>query len=168
MSVRADGIRARCRRRWREVGRLPEALSTIPGMQLFIRKNERREVRRALSIRCQVVRESDFRLLADRSLDVSPDGMLVATDIGLELGENVFVSFRATDLGLWFDTEATVTRMIRGRRPGDRGRGVGLQFSTMPRVQRFILRAHLRNVPPPVPKRTQRIDWSATVRSLAS
>ena len=87
-------------------------------MPLFIRKNERREVRRAISMMCQIVRERDFRLVSEKALDVSPDGMLVATDVELEPGENVFVSFRATDLGLWFDTEASVARVIRGRRPG--------------------------------------------------
>jgi PilZ domain len=135
-------------------------------MPIFVRKNERREVRRAISMTCQIVRERDFRLVSETALDVSPDGMLVATDVDLEPGENVFVSFRATELGLWFDTEARVARVIRGRRPGDRGRGVGLRFSTMPRVKRFILRGHLRRVPPPIPRRAQRIDWAATIRSI--
>lgn len=135
-------------------------------MPLFVRKNERREVRRAISMTCQIVRERDFRLVSEKALDVSPDGMLVATDIELEPGENVFVSFRATELGLWFDTEARVARVIRGRRPGDRGRGVALRFSTLPRVKRLILRGHLRKVPPPIPRRAQRIDWAATIRSI--
>ncbi len=135
-------------------------------MPIFVRKNERREVRRAISMTCQIVRERDFRLVSENALDVSPDGMLVATDVELEPGENVFVSFRATELGLWFDTEARVARVIRGRRPGDRGRGVALRFSTLPRVKRLILRGHLRRVPPPVPRRAQRIDWAATIRSI--
>lgn len=137
-------------------------------MPLFVRKNERREVRRALVMPCQIVRERDFRLVAEEALDVSPDGMLVSSDVELDPGENVFVSFRATELGIWFDTEARVARVIRGRRPGDKGRGIALRFSTMPRVKRFILRGHLRNVPPPVPRRAQRIDWAATVRSIVT
>ena len=137
-------------------------------MPLFVRKNERREVRRAISMTCQIVRERDFHLVSEKALDVSPDGMLVATEVDLEPGENVFVSFRATALGLWFDTEAHVARVIRGRRPGDRGRGVALRFSTLPRVKRFILRGHLRKVPPPIPRRAQRIDWAATIRSFES
>ena len=135
-------------------------------MSLFVRKNERREVRHAISMKCQIVRERDFSLVAEKALDVSPDGMLVATDVELEPGENVFVSFRATTLGIWFDTEARVARVIRGRRPGDNGRGVGLRFSTLPRVKRLILRGHLRSVPPPIPRRAQRIDWAATIRSI--
>lgn len=116
---------------------------------------------------CQVVRERDFRLVAERAVDVSPDGMLVRTDAELEVGESLIVSFEATSLGLWFDTEASVARIVRGRRDGDRGAGFGLSFSTLDRVKRLILRGHLRRVPPPLPRRTQRIDWSATVRSFA-
>lgn len=137
-------------------------------MALLVRKNDRREVRRAISLPCQIVRERDFRLVAETALDVSPDGMLIATEIDLEPGENVFVSFRATELGIWFDSEAKVARVIRGRRPTDKGRGIGLHFSTMSRVKRLILRNHLKRVPPPVPRRNQRIDWSATVMGIES
>lgn len=135
-------------------------------MPFFVRKNERREIRRAVVLTCQIVRERDFRLVSERALDVSPDGMLVATDVDLEPGENVFVSFKTTDLGLWFDSEARVARIVQGRRPGDKGKAVGIRFATLPSVKRLILRGHLRRVPPPVPRRKQRIDWSATVRSF--
>lgn len=136
------------------------------GSLRFVRRNDRREVRRALGITCQVVRERDFRLVAERALDVSPDGMLVQTESELAVGESLIVSFKATQLGLWFDTEASVARIVKGRRDGDRGAGIGLSFSTLDRVKRLILRGHLRRVPPPLPRRTQRIDWSATVRSF--
>jgi len=136
------------------------------GSLRFVRRNDRREVRRAMGITCQVVRERDFRLVAERAIDVSPDGMLVQTESELEMGESLIVSFKATQLGLWFDTEASVARIVKGRRDGDRGAGIGLSFSTLDRVKRLILRGHLRRVPPPLPRRTQRIDWSATVRSF--
>jgi hypothetical protein len=132
----------------------------------FVHRNDRREVRRAVGLTCQVVRERDFRLIADQAIDLSPDGMLVSSEHDLAVGESLIVSFKATQLGLWFDTEASVTRIIKGRRPGDRGPGVGLTFSTLDRVKRLILRGHLRRVPPPLPRRMQRIDWTATVRSL--
>jgi hypothetical protein len=92
--------------------------------------------------------------------------MLVRTDAELEVGESLIVSFEATSLGLWFDTEANVARVVKGRRDGDRGTGIGLSFSTLDRVKRLILRGHLRRVPPPLPRRRQRIDWAATVRSF--
>jgi hypothetical protein len=139
--------------------------SLVSGLK-FVRRNERREVRRAVGLACSVVRERDFRLIADTAVDVSPDGMLVSTEHDLEVGESLIVSFRATQLGLWFDSEAQVARIVKGRRGGDRGAGVGLTFSSLDRVKRLILRGHLRRVPPPLPRRTQRIDWSATIRSL--
>ncbi len=132
----------------------------------FVHRNDRREVRRAVGLTCQVVRERDFRLIADQAVDLSPDGMLVSSDHEMEVGESLIVSFKATQLGLWFDTEASVTRLIKGRRPGDRGPAIGLSFSSLDRVKRLILRGHLRRVPPPLPRRIQRIDWTATVRSL--
>lgn len=135
-------------------------------MGFLVRKNERREIRRAFPLTCQVVRERDFRLVAESALDVSPDGMFVASELDLEPGENVHVSFRATHLGIWFDTDATVARIVRGRRQSDRERGFGLRFTTMPSVKRLILRGHLRRVPPPVPRRTQRIDWAATIQGI--
>ena len=133
----------------------------------FVHRNDRREVRRAVGLTCQVVRERDFRLISDQAVDLSPDGMLVSSDHDMVVGENLIVSFKATQLGLWFDTEASVARIIKGRRDGDRGAGIGLSFSTLDRVKRLILRGHLRRVPPPLPRRTQRIDWTATVRSLS-
>jgi hypothetical protein len=113
-----------------------------------------------------VVRERDFRLIGSTALDLSPDGMLVATEHDLAVGESLIVSFRATSLGVWFDSEARVARVVRGRRDGDRGAAVGLSFSSLDRVKRLILRGHLRRVPPPIPRRAQRIDWTATIRSL--
>lgn len=132
----------------------------------FVRKNERREIRRSIELSCQVVRERDFRLVADRALDVSPDGMLVTSHHDLEPGDSLIVSFQATRLGIWFDTEATVARTVRGRRMGDRGPGAAITFSSLDRVKRLILRGYLRRVPPPLPRRAQRIDWTATVRGV--
>jgi c-di-GMP-binding flagellar brake protein YcgR len=136
-------------------------------MPHFVRRNDRREVRRSVKLTCQVVREKDFTLVSDQAVDLSPDGMLVLSERDLAVGENVFVTFRATSLGLWFDTEARVARVVGGRRRGDRGRAIGLSFSTLDRVKRLILRGHLRRVPPPVPRRAQRIDWTATIRSIS-
>ena len=132
----------------------------------FVRRNDRREIRRAVGFKCTVVRERDFREVATQARDLSPDGMLVATTHDLEVGESMIVSFCATQLGLWFDSEATVARIVRGRRDGDQGPGIGLSFSSLDRVKRLVLRGLIRRIPPPLPRRTQRIDWSATIRSL--
>ena len=82
-------------------------------------------------------------------------------------GEPVVVSFRLPRSSCWFDTEATVARVVHGRRPGDLGRCFGVSFDTLePDVQAFLRRA-LRGVPPPLPMREPRIDYAATVHMAA-
>jgi hypothetical protein len=54
---------------------------------------------------------------------------------------------------LWFDTRATLRRVVEGRRPGDGGRALGLHFESLPAVSRLILRGHLGRAPQTVPKR---------------
>jgi c-di-GMP-binding flagellar brake protein YcgR len=135
---------------------------------MFIRKNDRKSTRHHVRIDCQVVRETDFRLVGHRTLDLSPDGMLVRATTDVTIGESVLVSFQATPLGLWFDAEAEVTRIVRGRRPEDEGRALALRFVDIAPVARLILRGHLRRVPPIVPQRPTRLDYAASVRAIAA
>jgi c-di-GMP-binding flagellar brake protein YcgR len=135
---------------------------------MFVPKNDRKSMRHHVRIDCQVVREHDFELVGHRTLDLSADGMLVRTASAVRVGESMLVSFQATQLGIWFDAEAEVTRLIRGRRPEDEGRAFGLRFIDMPKVSRLILRGHLRRTPPPLPKRPQRVDYAATIRQIAA
>lgn len=129
------------------------------------RKNRRRNMRRAVSLSCQVVREDDFRLIGDETLDISPDGMLVRTDRkDVTPGQQLIVTFKATELGIWFDTEATVARVLSGRRWGETGCAVGVRFSdaadeggpVLDPVRRMILRGAFRRRPPPLPKQRAR------------
>jgi hypothetical protein len=94
--------------------------------------------------------------------------MLVRQAYAVTLGDKMLVSFQATQLGLWFDMQAEVTRIIRGRRPEDEGRAFGLKFLDVAPVSRLILRGHLRRVPPPVPQRPTRLDYAATIRQIAA
>ena len=128
---------------------------------------QRSAIRRAIKVPCRVVREMDFQLLGTQTLDLSQDGMLIPSEMGVEVGDECVVSFKATELGIWFDTVATVARVLEGRRPTDRGRAVGLRFRTLDAVHRLILRGHLRKVPPPLPAREQRIDYAATIFKIA-
>ena len=134
---------------------------------MFVRKNDRRSTRHHVRIDCQVVRESDFRLVGHRTMDLSADGMLVRTTSDVKVGESMLVTFKATPLGLWFDAEAEVTRLIRGRRPEDEGAALGLRFRGLAPVSRLILRGHLRRVPPVLPQRPTRVDYAATIRQIA-
>lgn len=133
------------------------------------RRNDRRIVRHAATLRCQVVRERDFRLLGTRTLDISGHGLRVAFDAAgqdVAIGESLLVSFEATPFGLWFDAAGRVARIIHDRRPTDRGRAIGVRFDSLSSVARLILRGALRGVPPPVPARPQRMDFAAAVRAI--
>jgi hypothetical protein len=134
--------------------------------------NRRGEMRRTVRLGCRV-RRRDGRLVGDRAMDLSPQGILVFSDEQLPAGAELVVSFQTTDLPLWFDTRATVRRVIEGRRPGDRGRAIGLHFETLPAVSRLILRGHLRKAPPIVPQRSlppelvrPSVDYAAALRRM--
>ncbi len=134
---------------------------------LLLPRNQRTSMRHAVQLPCQVVRERDFSLLGDRTLDLSPDGMLVRSEREVNIGDKIIVSFKApTELELWFDTEATVRRVEQGRRPRDKGRAIGLEFGPLSQVARLILRGSLRRVPPPLPRRDRRIDYAATIAAI--
>ncbi len=131
--------------------------------------NRRGEMRRALRLGCRV-RRRDGRLVGDRTVDLSPQGLLLVSDEELEPGTELAVSFQAAEPVLWFDAKATVRRVVQGRRPGDGGRAIGLHFESLPAVSRLILRGHLRRSPPTAPQRDvphelcpHRIDYAAAV-----
>jgi PilZ domain len=109
--------------------------------------NRRREVRRSGRFSCRVRRVDNLRLVADRTLDLSPEGMLVLSDEPLEHGDRLVISFQATEPPIWLGAMATVARVVAGRRPGDAGRALGLSFG-LPAVSRLILRGHLCRLPP--------------------
>jgi hypothetical protein len=135
-------------------------------MTFLVPKNERREARRRLVLPCRVVREHDFRLIGACAVDVSAGGMLVMAIGDVSLGDEVVLSFNATELGIAFDADAVVARVVHGRRQGDRGRCIGLHFRRLDAVKRLILRGHLRRMAPPLPQREARIDYAATVKRI--
>jgi hypothetical protein len=139
-------------------------------MRTLVHAHQRRTIRRAVRVSCQVVRERDCRLVARRSVDVSPLGMLVVADAPVLTGEPVFVAFRirigkTTTLAL--EIPATVARVVHGRRPGDTGHCLGLEFDGLDADAERILRGALRAVPPPLPMREPRIDYAASVHLAA-
>jgi hypothetical protein len=120
--------------------------------------NRRGEMRRATRLGCTVRRMDSWRLVGDRTLDLSPQGMLLLSDERLDWGTELVVSFQATELPIWFDTLASVTRVVEGRRPGDAGRALGVHFETLPSVSRLILRGHLRRHPPTLSRRERPVE----------
>ena len=118
------------------------------------RKTHRRAFRREVFLTCQVVRERDFRLVSMLALDLSTDGMLVSTSARVLTGEQVLVSFRGPRSDDWFDAEATVARVVHGRRPTDPGRCLGLAFQGVGADWQRALFRRLRGLPPPEPARS--------------
>jgi hypothetical protein len=100
-------------------------------------------------------------------MDISPLGMLVQAHFPALTGEHVQVSMRLPRSSEWLSAPASVARVIHGRRPGDLGRCLALEFDPLaPHITRR-LRAVLQSVPPPLPTREPRIDYAATVHLAA-
>ncbi len=122
---------------------------------ILARKVHRRAFRREVLLWCQVVRERDFKLVSSLAFDLSTEGMQVLSGERVLTGEPLIVSFRSPGARGWFDLEATVARVIHGRRPGDRGRGLGLSFHSMCEGDKGRLFDGLRGLGPAVSQRPQ-------------
>lgn len=124
------------------------------------RRVDRRAFRREVLLPCQVVRERDFRLVSSLALDLSTEGIQVLTGERVLTGESMLVSFRAPQSNEWFDVEATVARVIHGRRPGDRGRCLGLSFEKLAWAESLRLFDGIRGLPPAAPRRNPELRSS--------
>jgi len=112
--------------------------------------------RRFVRLPCQVVRERDFKLVGEQILDLSTDGALIASRERVLTGEPLILSFRAPRSELWFDVEATVARVVHGRRKSDGGLCLGLRFDHLDQTARWDLWSSLRFLAPPLPAREPR------------
>ena len=54
---------------------------------------------------------------------------------------------------MWIDAEASVTRVVHGRRPGDEGMAIGVTFDVISPASRAALAGYLHGRPPPLPRR---------------
>ncbi|HQY63417.1 MAG: PilZ domain-containing protein [Myxococcales bacterium] len=117
-------------------------------------QNRRRANRKLKSIPCQLIRHSDRQVFPEQTTDLSEAGMFIESDAGLVVGDTLTVSFQTGDLGLWVDAQATIVRLVRGRRREDRGGvGFGLRFDGLEAVKRLVVRGALRRARPPLPRR---------------
>lgn len=110
--------------------------------------HHRRAFRHAVRVPFQVVRERDFKLVADQSIDLSTDGALVSAKADVLTGEPLIVSFWLCAERRWIDAEATVTRVVHGRRPTDPGRALGIAFRGVSDDDRRVIFRSLRAAPP--------------------
>lgn len=117
----------------------------------------RRSFRRFVRLDCQVVRESDFVLVADLALDLSTTGMLVRSKARVLTGEEVVVSFKPPRCNEYFDAMGIVARVLHGRRPGDIAPSLGIEFIGVSREQERFLFEHLRGMAAPDPLRPPRM-----------
>jgi hypothetical protein len=130
-------------------------VTAFPSSSAFVpaRASRRISTRRGVTLPCQAVRERDFKLIADRTLDISVDGLLLPMndDEQVSAGDSLIISFPIP--GMWIDAEASVTRIVRGRRPGDDGAACGVLFDVISSSARAALAGYLHGKPPPLPRR---------------
>jgi hypothetical protein len=119
----------------------------------FARYVPRRPSRHQIRLACQVVRERDFRLIADEMVELSDSGMLVVPKLRVMTGESLLVSFMAPFTRMFLDAEAVVARVIHGRRLGDEGPRLGIELSGMDPLAKTILRSQLAELPSMAPRR---------------
>jgi len=113
----------------------------------------RRPSRHAVRLGCQVVRERDFKLVAEQMVELSETGLLVLPKIRILTGENLIVTFMAPFTRVYVDAEATVARVMHGRRLGDTGPTLGLSITSMPDAARALVRSQLTFMPTVAPRR---------------
>jgi hypothetical protein len=125
-------------------------------------------MRHIARIPCQLVREHDFRLIADRILDVSAAGLLVLPADPVLTGERLIVSFQLPGSD-YIDAEVIVTRVMHGRRDREYSRGLGLEFDWLERGARHSLTESLERLPVVPPAwRTGRRACTEAMRLLLS
>jgi hypothetical protein len=127
-----------------------------------------RRVRHLTRLSCQVVRERDFQLVADRIVDMSSSGLRVGPADPVLTGEKLLISFQLPWGLEWLDAEVRVARVIHGRRPFEHTRSLGLEFETILSGNRGPLEhaiAGLPMVPPHWRPGRRRGDLARLVRT---
>ena len=129
--------------------------------------NDRRAPRHAVPVDCQVVREDDFTMLGDRGVDLSTCGMLLASDMPAEVGDDVVVSLRIPGKESWIDARGKIVRVLAGRRQTDTCRALGIDFEPLSDELRHALEEALCAYPTVPPSRPPRVDYAATVAAIS-
>jgi hypothetical protein len=80
-------------------------------------------------------------------LDLSATGMLLETELPILTGEELIVSFKSPSADRWFDCEASVARVVHGRRRNDAQRALGIAFDAIDPWNELLLCEHLRSAP---------------------
>ena len=118
----------------------------------------RRVTRRAVEAPCVAVDRIGFKLVGQRVMDVSEEGMRVRADRLVPRGRTLRVTFQAPN-GRWMTVDAVVKRVEQGRRGRERGYCLGLEYTRID--GRDELRKKLIGIPPPIPSRALRATRDA-------
>jgi hypothetical protein len=92
------------------------------------------------------VRARDYSLVGTRVVDLSTKGLLLESDATVLTGEELLVLFK-TPAGDWYDCDATVARVLHGRRRWDEMRGIGIAFEPLDPWREILLCESLRSAP---------------------
>ena len=113
---------------------------------------KRYEIRKAKKTDMELISSYWDDTVSLMATDISPEGAFVATDLPLEQGEHVVISFKLDDPEKEYVIFAEVTRVCLNRRTTDKGlSGMGLKFLDAKPFERLSIREFVRKVPPPVP-----------------
>jgi PilZ domain len=121
--------------------------------------HRRRSLRRAVSLEASLLSDGWDGSVPFTATNLSPEGLWLETDLPLDLGEEVVVSFRPPT---WSAEQpmralARVTRVGLYRRKREHRRsGMGLRFVALDPIESAFLRSSLRGLPPPLPVRDAR------------
>ena len=133
-----------------------------------VHASNRAASRRTVRLGCEVVRTRDYQLIGKKMLDFSTDGLQILAEDDAILHEDVEVFFRVPYSGVHLLAEGHVARVIRGKRPGDDGPAYGIMLGGLHPEIMSALRAAQNRFPPTMRWRPRRVDYAATVRSIAS
>lgn len=114
--------------------------------------NNRYEIRKAVHGHLELISSLWDDPVTLETTDISPEGAFTITDLPLEVGETVVVSFGLEKTLKAFCFFAEVSRVNLSRRARDLDvAGMGLRFLDAKPMERLAIRDALRKVPPPVP-----------------
>ncbi len=114
--------------------------------------SNRYEVRKIFNHGVEVISSLWDEPISLLATNLSPEGAFVATDLPLEEGEKVVVSFSFEKVRREFCFFAEVARVSLNRRTTDLPMsGMGLRFLDAKPMDRIAIRDSLRRVPPPLP-----------------
>lgn len=115
-------------------------------------RRDRYEVRKAFAHEVELVTSDWDEPVEFAARDLSPAGVFVATDLPLEQGSELVVSFWVPACPGEITVFGEVVRVALPRRRTDRfPAGMGVRFLDMSPLERLYVRDALRGVPPPLP-----------------